>query len=264
MNSIVVEQHDETVDGNEEVIQTVEEELAAATPAPETEDLVYEIPDKFKDKSIEDVVKSYTELEKEFGRKNNEVGELRKLADQYIEQQLSKEEPKETKKVDFDSLVDDPDRTISEAVANNPALKEIQANLEKQQRAVAQKEFEGKHPDYMDVVQAEGFVNFVRGNPVLTEMYQRAQTYDYQAADGLLTMYKQLTNVQKEQATEAKQAKKEQVMKDAAVEKGSSGAVSKKTYSRTKLIKMRNEDPDQWSRRAEEFRIAYAEGRVKQ
>lgn len=258
IKDIVTEQQEDIVDLNDEVIEEVE-----VTPEP-VEELSYEIPDKFKEKSLEDVIQSYTELEKEFGRKNNEVGELRKLTDQLLRQELIKKEPEERKKVDFDSLVDDPDTAISEAVANNPVLKEMQANWEKTQRGIQQEKFEVKHPDYMDVVQSDGFVKFIQESPIRTDLYQRANTgYDYQAADELLTLYKQLHSVAQKEATEIKQAKKEQVMKDAAVEKGSSGAVSAKKYRRSDLIRMRMEDPDRFAAMGEEIRLAYKEGRVK-
>ena len=57
--------------------------------APDEGEVAPVIPEKFKGKSYEDVVESYTQLERELGRKNNEVGELRHLADDFIRQQLS-------------------------------------------------------------------------------------------------------------------------------------------------------------------------------
>lgn len=260
--SIIVEQN-EVIDDDTLVEQELAE--AAAEAALETTP-EYELPDKFKEKSAEDIAKSYIELEKEFGRKNNEVGELRKLTNQLLEQELSKKEEKSVKKVDFDSLVDDPEKAINEAVANNPILKEVQENLKRSQLEAAESVFTGKHPDYLEVGASEGFQTFVQSNPVMLEMYNRANDpnhTDYKAADGLLTLYKQLNSVAKEQANETKEANKKRVIQDAAVEKGSSGTVSKKMYRSSVLIRMRNEDPDQWANRADEFRQAYAEGRVK-
>lgn len=257
--SIIVEQN-EVIDDNTLVEQELAEAAAAAAPETTPE---YELPDKFKEKSAEDIAKSYIELEKEFGRKNNEVGELRKLTNQLLEQELSKKEEKPISKVDFDSLVDDPEKAINEAVANNPVLKEIQENLKTSQLEAAKASFESKHPDYMDVANSDAFKTFVQSNPIMLDTYERAVNYDYKAADGLLTLYKQLNSVSKEQANETKEANKKRVIQDAAVEKGSSGTVSKKMYRSSDLIRMRNEDPDQWANRAEEFRQAYAEGRVK-
>jgi hypothetical protein len=257
--SIIVEQNEEIEDST-----LVEQELAeaAAEATPETTP-EYELPDKFKEKTAEDIAKSYTELEKEFGRKNNEVGELRKLTNQLLEQELSKKEEKPAEKVDFDSLVDDPEKAINEAVANNPVLKELQENLKKSQRDTAQTAFETKHPDYMDVANSDEFKTFVQSNPLMLESYERAVNYDYKAADSLLTLYKQMNSVAAEQANETKQSNKKKVLNDAAVEKSSSGTVSKKMYRSTDLIRMRNEDPDRFLSMGDEIRAAYAEGRVK-
>jgi len=257
--SIIVEQKEEVEDQSQ-----VEQELAeaAAEQVIETKP-EYELPDKFKEKTAEDIAKSYTELEKEFGRKNNEVGELRKLTNQLLEQELSKKEEIPTKPVDFDSLVDDPEKAINEAVANNPTLKKLQENLEQNQRDTAKDKFEGQHPDYLEIANSEAFKTFVQSNPIMLDSYERAVNYDYKAADGLLTLYKQMNSVATEQANETKQANKKRVMNDAAVEKSSSGTVSKKVYRRTDLIRMRIEDPDRFNAMGDDIRAAYAEGRVK-
>src|SRR6056297_1023845 len=56
----------------------------------------FELPPKFKGKKLEDVVQSYLNLEKELGRKGQEVGELRKLADQLVERDLGRSGPPPT------------------------------------------------------------------------------------------------------------------------------------------------------------------------
>ena len=41
-----------------------------------------EVPEKFRNKSLEDIIASYKELESQYGRQGQELGELRKVADQ--------------------------------------------------------------------------------------------------------------------------------------------------------------------------------------
>ena len=48
-----------------------------------------EIPEKYKGKSLEDIVKMHQEAEKLIGRQAQEVGEVRRLADELLKQQLS-------------------------------------------------------------------------------------------------------------------------------------------------------------------------------
>ena len=45
---------------------------------------MFELPDKLKGKTFQDVVKMYQEAEKVIGRQAQEVGEVRKLADKYL------------------------------------------------------------------------------------------------------------------------------------------------------------------------------------
>jgi hypothetical protein len=43
-----------------------------------------ELPDRYRNKSLEDIVKMHQEAEKVIGRQAQEVGEVRKLADELI------------------------------------------------------------------------------------------------------------------------------------------------------------------------------------
>ena len=49
------------------------------------------IPSKFAGKSTEEIIDSYTNLEKELGRKAQEVGELRKLSDSFLQAEVSRQ-----------------------------------------------------------------------------------------------------------------------------------------------------------------------------
>jgi len=104
------------------VDDTVEEQIVA-----EAEDSTENvIPNKFAGKSTEEIIESYQNLEKELGRKAQEVGELRKLSDSFLQAQIQqaqstpkqqdtneiKEEP-----VDF---FDNPDLAINKAIENHP------------------------------------------------------------------------------------------------------------------------------------------------
>ena len=49
-----------------------------------------ELPEKYRDKSLDDIVRMHQEAEKLIGRQAQEVGEVRKLADELLKQQLYK------------------------------------------------------------------------------------------------------------------------------------------------------------------------------
>jgi len=47
-----------------------------------------ELPEKYRDKSLDEIVKMHQEAEKLIGKQAQEVGEVRKLADELIKQNL--------------------------------------------------------------------------------------------------------------------------------------------------------------------------------
>ena len=59
--------------------QTLEKSVEPATS---------EIPEKYRGKSLEDIVRMHQEAEKLIGKQAQEVGEVRKLADELIKQNL--------------------------------------------------------------------------------------------------------------------------------------------------------------------------------
>jgi len=272
-DNIVVEQ--ETIIENEEGLVNLDEvtvDEVQDTPKDlikEVEEDASAIPDKFKGKSVEDIVESYSNLEKEFGRKNNELGEQRKLIDQLLELKLEEKsttsEKLEAQKVDVDTLLDDPDRVISDAVANNPLIKEVQENLKANAIKEAKDVFESKHSDWQDVVSSDSFAEWVTGSPIRTQMFKDANTnYKYDIADELLTLYKDIQGTVVKEAQETKEKNVKKVIKDAATEKGTStGAKTKKVYSRKQLMELRLRDPSRYDAMSDEIYQAYAEGRVR-
>jgi hypothetical protein len=87
MAKFIDERDDETLQEGEEFSEpTLEPEEAEETV---TED---ELPDKYQGKDIKEVVRMHQEAEKLLGRQSSEVGELRKIVDDFVKTQLAKEE----------------------------------------------------------------------------------------------------------------------------------------------------------------------------
>ena len=86
MSSVVVEEKVETPEETNQFSDIQAEETP--TEIQEGQSQEPELPSKFKGKSITDIVSSYENLEKELGRKGQEIGELRQLTDQILKQQL--------------------------------------------------------------------------------------------------------------------------------------------------------------------------------
>src|SRR5210317_2036113 len=78
------------------------------------EEEVNSVPEKYQNKSIEELVQMHQEAEKLVGKQSSEVGELRKVVDEYIHQQTQltqQQEPAE--EVDFFA---EPDKAVSNAI----------------------------------------------------------------------------------------------------------------------------------------------------
>jgi predicted RNA-binding protein YlqC (UPF0109 family) len=81
---------DGVVDQQEEEKQ---EEVAATEPVAE-EQVQEDVPEKYRGKSAKEIAQMHMEAERLIGRQGSEVGELRRLVDQYITAQAStKQQP---------------------------------------------------------------------------------------------------------------------------------------------------------------------------
>lgn len=234
------------------------------SPSNEVED----IPDKYRGKSVSDIVKMHQEAEKLIGRQAQEVGEVRKLADELLKQQLSQkqltqntQENTQQQEVDF---FEDPSTAIQKAVSSHPdvvAAKQAAAQFKAMQSKQA---LEAKHPDFAQIVSDGEFIEWVKGSPLRLNLYSMANVnYDFQAADELLSTFKQIRGAKTQQTQEAGNQLRKQNMKAAAVDVGGTGESSKKVYRRADLIRLRMTDPARYDALQDEIMAAYSEGRVR-
>lgn len=261
----------ESFDNEEEQFNEIQEEdktqrIEAEQPSPPQED---ELPSKYKNKSVEDIVKMHQEAEKLIGRQAQEVSEVRKLADELLKRQLSSSAAPEIEQnapeVDF---FENPQVAVKRAIESDPAVKEAkQVALELKKMKTAQ-QLAAKHPDFGQIVSDNGFQEWVKGSKVRLDLYAKADAeFDFESADELLSVYKELKQVKTQKETtavqEAGKQQKAQAMKAAAVDVGGSGEVSKKIYRRADLIRLKMTDPARYEALQPEIMAAYTEGRVK-
>ena len=253
----------ESFDGNE--IET--EEQVIETPQEEqTQETVVEneIPEKYKGKSLDDIVKMHQEAEKMIGRQAQEVHEVRSLADQLLKRQLEADKTPDVESAPEVDFFENPQDSIKRAIENNPAVLEAkQANLELKRMKTAQ-QLSAKHPDMQTVVQDAGFQEWVKASPVRLSLYAKADAeFDLNSADELLSTYKELKQVRNNNVQEAGKQQKAQALKAAGVDSSGSGEVAKKVYRRADLIRLKMTDPDRYEQLQPEIMAAYAQGRVK-
>ena len=222
------------------------------------------IPDKYKDKSLTDIVKMHQEAEKMIGRQAQEVHEVRSLADQLLKRQLDADKTPTVESAPEVDFFENPQDSIKRAIENNPAVLEAkQANLELKRMKTAQ-QLAAKHPDFGTIAQDSGFQEWVKASPVRLGLYAKADAnFDFESADELLSTYKELKQVRSVNVQDAGKQQKAQALKAAGVDTGGSGEVTKKVYRRADLIRLKMTDPDRYEQLQPEIMAAYNEGRVK-
>ena len=97
-------------------------------------------------------------------------------------------------------------------------------------------------------------------------MFRAADQYNFDAANELLTTWKERSMINKTREAEAEQeASRKAALKGAKSESRSSGEAKagKKIYRRADLIRLKQTDPNRYETLQDEILMAYAEGRVK-
>lgn len=226
-----------------------------------------DIPQKFRGKSLKDVVHAYQQLEQVVGRQAGELGELRRTHDEFIRSTLEARKAQQTQNQpseDEDSkFFLEPKKAVEELVAKHPAIQALYAQQAEAARMRAQQELAAKHPDWKEVVMSPDFASFVQSNSVYQKMLVQAdREYDTAMADFVLSQFKEASRKAAAAATATRQA---------AVAAGTvpaSGATAgttggKPVYSRAALIRKMQTDPEWYAANADEILAAYTEGRVR-
>ena len=255
----IIENERQDVESTDQLGMFSEEEQV--TPEPQEPS---PIPEKYQNKSAEELVQMHQEAEKLLGRQSSEVGELRKVVDNYIQTQLTPEQqaPQEVEEIDFFT---DPDKAVDRAIQNHPKIREAEAvtNQYRQSNALAQ--LKSKHPDMESILQDTKFSDWIEASKVRTRLFVEAdQKFDHEAADELFSLWKERQNVVQQTAQVEQQARK-QAVKSASTgnARGSSESAPKKVYRRADIINLMKTDPNRYAALQPEIMLAYQEGRVR-
>ena len=265
MSIVQDEQFDDDLEENESFGDfSVDEETSEEEALDNLEDSISDVPEKFKGKDVNDIIKSYTELEKDKGRMANEIGELRKLTDDILKQQLKPVTEEKENQIDLDDFLENPNQAVTKAIDSNPTIAALQEQIRQAKIAEQRKGFEAKHEDWKSVLDSEDFGKWVQGSTVRQKMFNEANSkYDYEVLDEVFGLYKDVRGVAKGKAEDIAASKRKQALKNTSVEKGSTGEVNKKVYRRTDLIRLKQTDPERYSAMNDEIMLAYAEKRVR-
>lgn len=234
-----------------------QEELPTEEASPEPLD----IPEKYQGKSIQELVEMHMNAEKHIGRQSSEVGELRRTVDEFIKSQTPSTQQEEApSEVDFFA---DPKAAFDSYIENHPKFKEIEQNNKASRKAAVEAMLNKTHPDWQQVLAEPSFVEWVKASNVRLELFSRADQFDFDAANELVSNYKERKGVAQQTAELDKQTRKQQVKSASTGQaKASAEPSRKRKYRRTQIIKQMKDDPDAYLANADEYLLAYAEGRV--
>jgi len=261
---------DERPEDDNEQYSTVGEEQEQEQEAPEeqTPDPEDDLPDKYKGKSAAEIAKMHMEAEKALGRQGGEVGELRKIVDDFVKTQLAtKTAPVQTTEetIEEDDWYLNPERAVERAISNHPKLKQAEEITAQMHQARVLDELKRQHPDFADIIRDNSFQEWVKSSKIRQQLLVQAdQNYDLDAANELLGTWKErkgaaATAVKQENTERKKQVK----AASTGAATGSGEAPTRKIYRRSDIIKLMQTDPDRYLQLADEIAQAYAEKRVR-
>jgi len=254
-------------DNNEDFVNLDDPVMDEVAPQEETQlEPEDDLPEKYRNKTPSEIAKMHQEAEKLLGRQSSEVGELRKIVDDFVKTQLeAKTTPVQTEVEEEVDWYLDPQKAVETVISKHPKIKEAEqlSQSMKQQKALA--ELQAKHPDFQQILTDPAFGEWVSGSKIRLQLFKQADaSYDAEAADELLTTWKErkayTDNVVANERTERKQQVKNASTGSVA---GSGEAPSRKIYRRSDIIKLMQNDPERYMAMADEIQRAYAENRVR-
>jgi len=249
-----------------------------ATPTPAVDD---RLPPKLRGKKLEDIVEMYTNLESQYGRMANDLGQQRKLTDRLLDLKRETDLQSQTPpRVDLKGadLLENPAEALDRFLAAREASRtnETAQRLQELELRLARQTFTQRHPDYEQYSADQGFHAWVASSPYRQRVGQAAAQGDLGAADELLTEYKERqkagasvpTPTPKPPVNDGLAAARAASLESSAAPSGDGagrGKVAGKVYRRADLLLLKMQKPDVYyddTFQAEILR-AYSEGRVK-
>jgi hypothetical protein len=244
----------------EEISPLPETDTPQETPEVPTE--AEELPERYRGKDPKELIRMHQEAEKLMGRHSKEVGELRRIVDDFVKAQTVTSQPQQDEDIDFFS---DPKGAVEQAVSRHPKIKEAEVATAQLAKAQALQSLQKAHPDFQDILNDEGFNEWVGKSKVRSELLSRAdQRFDFDAADDLFSTWKERKEMVSNAAQLQQQDRKQQ-LKQASTgsAKGSGETGSGKIYRRADIIDLMQKNPDRYMLLQPDIMRAYAENRVR-
>ena len=194
---------------------------------------------------VEALIEQNNNFKKKLGDQGNEIGDLRRSLDQVLQQQVQPQ-------VEEDWYSDPTEKKVNALEGELNSMKQTQAL----------RELESRHPGCRDLPKDESFANWVGQSQYRSNLYNKADNLDFQAADELFTAWEEQQETANQEQGQ-RRTNRNKALNDAAMEKGSAGGMRKTYYSRSELINLRINNPEKYEAQRDEIMKAYAEGRVR-
>lgn len=244
-----------------------EDYVAEQQPAQEEVQEDDDIPDKYRGKDVKDIIAMHQNAEKLLGKQSSEVGELRKVVDDFIQTQtIAKQETAPAQDEDLSDLdfFEDPAKAVNKLLENHPSVKQSREMAIRLAQQEALAKLKSEHPDYTNIVQDQKFLEWVGASKIRTDLLRKADSYDFDSANELFSLWKERQNLVNDTVKTETQARKQSVKNGATGNtRGSSEQSKRKIYRRADIVELMQKDPNRYQAMAAEIRQAYAEGRVK-
>jgi hypothetical protein len=244
----------------DEVTNEVDEEIQQEAVSEEV--AVDDTPEHYRGKTPAELIKMHQEAESRIGQQGQEVGQLRKVVDDFILNQSKVNEPEQAEEIDFFA---EPDRAVEHKISNHPTIKQLEQLGNQMRQSQTLSALQQRHPDIKEIAMDANFQKWVVGSKIRSELYERANhKYDYDAADELFSSWKSTQDIAK-QTVNVERKERKQTLNAASTggANGSSEAPSRKIYRRSDIIELMRTNPKRYQAMSDEIYKAYQEGRVK-
>lgn len=243
---------------------------AADTANPDTAVIAEVVPEKYKGKSIQEVISMHQNAESLVGKQSGEVGELRNIVDDFIKNQNTSQSTQDTTETEEIDFLDDPAAAVKKAIDEHPDVVAARGTKQSLEQQAATKAITDKHPDIGEMFKDQNFIDWVGSSQYRTNALRKANdSYDIDAADEVFGTWKELqaSKAPPEGTDDADAAVKAEASKNLA--DAQTGVVnqgageSKKIYRRSDIRNLMITDREKYESLQPELQLAYREGRVR-
>lgn len=248
------------------------EEAAHGEPSGETP----AVPEKYKGKTVEDLIKMNQHADRKIGQLGNEVGSLRRMSDRLLEltpKQDNKAQLVAAKPVTVETLLNDPANTLKSAIEESDLGKRTQAaeaRADRLEARISERDFTSRFPSYKEDMEDAKFLDFIKSTKLRSELSSAAATGNFDAGTRLWEEWEDRKQFLDSTATTETKPRKDKVPSTMR-STPSEGRVTGKKFSRVKVMELKEKaesgDPAakmRWNSKEfqQELGQAHLEGRV--